>query len=138
MSVVFRDEVDSYHSSFILATDFRTTFPYETTELLTFAFLGLFCGLLGSLFVGLQRSIISLYQKSPTMTHFLDRFAYIYPTLLTMFIAILSFPATTGKYYASWLSSEDALNQLFDNTTWASREPDDNWDYLNNWQTEVC
>lgn len=135
LSVVFREEVESYHSSFILKTNFRQIFPYETLELLTFALLGIMCGLMGALFVSIQKNIVIMTQKYSRMTRFMDRFPYVYPIIVTTFIAVLSFPATTGKYYASWLSSEDALNQLFDNKTWGFRETDDR--FMNNWQTEV-
>jgi chloride channel 2 len=50
--------------------------------------------------------------------HFCSRF--IYPSIVSVFIASLFFPSGFGRYLATTLSTKQQVNALFGNFTWLS------------------
>lgn len=119
----------------IFKTNFRVDYPYETCEVLAFAILGVCCGLSAYLFVTLQRHIVLFSRRHISYHSIFQRFPILYPILVTLLVALLSFPKALGQYYASWLSSEQAMAELFSNYTWNLNETS-NLTIIQNWKTD--
>lgn len=102
LSVWFHYEENITH---IFKTNFRLENPYETLEIISFALLGVLCGLASFLFVQLNQSFVLMNRKRTRVNAFLQRFPFLYPILLSIIVGIISFPGSLGQFYASWLSS---------------------------------
>jgi chloride channel 2 len=89
----------------IFKTNFRREQPYETLELITFAILGVLCGLSAFMFVTIQRQFVLFNRRQNSFNSFLQKYPLLYPALVTTIIALISFPGSFGQFYASWLSS---------------------------------
>ncbi len=89
----------------VFKTDFRLENPYETLEIVTFAFLGVFCGFSAFLFVKLNTIFVQLMRKKSFLTNYLNKHPILYALLVASIVSFVSFPGTFGKYYASWLNS---------------------------------
>lgn len=105
-------------------------------EIIFFGILGLFCGLGSFCFVTLQRNIVLFNRRNTKFHVILQRHPLVYPVIVTSLIALVSFPPALGQYYASWLSSEQAMHELFSNKTWGGVEYDEEDDVIDNWRTE--
>ena len=120
----------------IFKTDFRLEHPYETLELISFALLGILCGLSAYVFVSLNRAVVLFNRRRNPMNDFFRRFPLAYPVALTTLIALVSFPGTLGQFYASWLNSEESMHELFSNFSWHSLEGlIDHDEIVDNWRT---
>ncbi|RWS01979.1 chloride channel protein 2-like protein, partial [Dinothrombium tinctorium] len=104
----------------IFKTEFRTENPYETLELIPFALLGILCGISAYVFVTIQKHI---------------KYSLIYPILVTTIVALISFPSAGGQFYASWLSAEQSMHQLFSNITWGVNDNETVNPIIDNWRT---
>ena len=104
--------------SHLLLTEFRKTYPYETLEIILFAFLGIICGLISYLFVKFQRSIVMFNRRKTIMSDLLSRFPLLYPLIVSLIIASLKYPKGIGQFTSSHLSMEESMHELFSNITW--------------------
>lgn len=104
---------------------FLFVLAYESLELFAFLLLGIICGLASFCFVTLQRKIVLFSRRKSKFHLFIQKQPLMYPLIVTTIIGLISFPPAFGQYYASWLSSEQSMHELFSNITWGSIEFDD-------------
>ncbi|XP_048882515.1 chloride channel protein 1 isoform X1 [Brienomyrus brachyistius] len=102
----------------LFRTNFRMEFPFDLQELPAFAIIGISCGFLGAFFVFLNRQVVLVMRKQNALTRFLTKHRLIYPAVVTLVIASLTFPPGFGQFMAGELMPREAINSLFDNYTW--------------------
>ncbi|KAM3858545.1 chloride channel protein 1a [Diretmus argenteus] len=102
----------------LFRTKFRMDFPFDLQELPAFAIIGISCGFLGAFFVYLNRQVVLFMRRPNAMTRFLTRHRLIFPAVVTLVIATLTFPPGFGQFMAGELMPRECINSLFDNFTW--------------------
>uniref|UniRef100_A0A7N6B706 Chloride channel protein n=1 Tax=Anabas testudineus TaxID=64144 RepID=A0A7N6B706_ANATE len=102
----------------LFRTNFRMDFPFDLQELPAFAIIGISCGFLGAFFVYLNRQVVLLMRRPNAMTRFLTNHRLIFPAVVTLIIATLTFPPGFGQFMAGELMPRECINSLFDNFTW--------------------
>nr|CAH0108618.1 unnamed protein product [Daphnia galeata] len=101
-------------------TDFRVDFPYDPHELFIYALIGAFGGLSGALFVLCHRKYVLFMRKNKRISSFLQKNRFIYPAVVSLFIATLYFPPGLGQFLVSTLTTRQQIMSLFSNFTWMS------------------
>ncbi|XP_038671572.1 chloride channel protein 2c isoform X4 [Scyliorhinus canicula] len=114
----------------LFKTRFRLDFPFDLQELPAFAVIGIASGFGGALFVYFHRKIVAIMRKQRTINKFLMRKRLLYPALVTLLIATLSFPPGFGQFMAGELTQKETLVTLFDNRTWAKQGIAEEFDYI--------
>lgn len=109
----------------LFKTNLRKETAYDVYEMLPFVAVGAICGVLGALFVYVHKSIVLFIRRRKKLNTFLQKYRLVYPTVVTLVIMSVLFPAGFGKYMAGGLSLREAANQMFDNRTWSTHEPND-------------
>ncbi|XP_037650050.1 LOW QUALITY PROTEIN: chloride channel protein 1a [Sebastes umbrosus] len=102
----------------LFRTNFRMDFPFDLQELPAFAIIGICCGFLGAFFVYLNRQVVLFMRRPNAMTRFLIKHRLIFPAVVTLVIATLTFPPGFGQFMAGELMPRECINSLFDNFTW--------------------
>uniref|UniRef100_A0AAX7SR04 Chloride channel protein n=1 Tax=Astatotilapia calliptera TaxID=8154 RepID=A0AAX7SR04_ASTCA len=102
----------------LFRTNFRMDFPFDLQELPAFAIIGIFCGFLGAFFVYLNRQVVLFMRRPNAMTRFLTKHRLLFPAVVTLIIATLTFPPGFGQFMAGELMPRECINSLFDNFTW--------------------
>ncbi|XP_033830793.1 chloride channel protein 1-like [Periophthalmus magnuspinnatus] len=103
----------------LFRTNFRMDFPFDLQELPAFAIIGIFCGFLGAFFVYLNRQVVLFMRRPNAMTRFLTKHRLLFPAVVTLVIASLTFPPGFGQFMAGELMPRQCINSLFDNYTWS-------------------
>ncbi|XP_069753183.1 chloride channel protein 2c isoform X2 [Narcine bancroftii] len=114
----------------LFKTRFRLDFPFDLQELPAFAVIGIASGFGGALFVYFHRKIVAIMRKQKTINKFLMKKRLLYPALVTLLIATLSFPPGFGQFMAGELTQKETLVTLFDNRTWAKQGTAEDIDYI--------
>ncbi|XP_029023560.1 chloride channel protein 1-like isoform X2 [Betta splendens] len=102
----------------LFRTNFRMDFPFDLQELPAFAIIGISCGFLGAFFVYLNRQVVLFMRRPNAMTRFLVKHRLVFPAVVTLIIATLTFPPGFGQFMAGELMPRECINSLFDNFTW--------------------
>ncbi|KAM6899715.1 chloride channel protein-like [Xenentodon cancila] len=102
----------------LFRTNFRMDFPFDLQELPAFAIIGISCGFLGAFFVYLNRQVVLFMRRPNAMTRFLIKHRLVFPAVVTLLIATLTFPPGFGQFMAGELMPRECINSLFDNFTW--------------------
>ncbi|XP_062266610.1 chloride channel protein 1-like [Platichthys flesus] len=102
----------------LFRTNFRMDFPFDLQELPAFAIIGICCGFLGAFFVYLNRCVVLFMRRPNAMTRFLTKHRLVFPAVVTLVIATLTFPPGFGQFMAGELMPRECINSLFDNFTW--------------------
>ncbi|KPP59232.1 chloride channel protein 1-like [Scleropages formosus] len=102
----------------LFRTNFRMEFPFDLQELPAFAIIGISCGFLGAFFVFLNRQVVLVMRRQTALTRFLTKHRLIYPAVVTLVIATLTFPPGFGQFMAGELMPRECITSLFDNFTW--------------------
>ncbi|XP_028732292.1 chloride channel protein 1 isoform X1 [Peromyscus leucopus] len=102
----------------LFRTNFRMDFPFDLKELPAFAVIGICCGFLGAVFVYLHRQVMLGVRKHKALSQFLAKHRLLYPGIVTLVIASLTFPPGMGQFMAGELMPREAISTLFDNNTW--------------------
>ncbi|TKS88798.1 Chloride channel protein 1 [Collichthys lucidus] len=102
----------------LFRTNFRMDFPFDLQELPAFAIIGISCGFLGAFFVYLNRQVVLFMRRPNAMTRFLTKYRLIFPAVVTLVIATLTFPPGFGQFMAGELMPRECISSLFDNFTW--------------------
>ncbi|XP_041419138.1 chloride channel protein 2 isoform X3 [Xenopus laevis] len=105
----------------LFKTRFRLDFPFDLQELPAFAVIGIASGFGGALFVYLNRKIVEFMRKQKTINRFLMKKRLLFPALVTLLMATLTFPPGFGQFMAGQLTQKEILVTLFDNNTWAQQ-----------------
>ncbi|XP_059815329.1 chloride channel protein-like, partial [Hypanus sabinus] len=103
----------------LFKTNFRGDYPFDLQELPAFAIVGIVCGFMGAAFVYLNRLFVILMKKRNVLTRILMKQKLIYPTVLTLILATISFPPGAGQFMGAELMPRETINSLFDNLTWS-------------------
>ncbi|XP_058813577.1 chloride channel protein 2 isoform X2 [Topomyia yanbarensis] len=106
----------------LFATNFTADFPFDPQELFVFALIGLVSGLGGALYVWVHRKYVFFMRSNKGMNKFLQKNRFLYPGILALIVATLSFPLGFGQYIAGELSTHEQVLQLFSNFTWSKHE----------------
>lgn len=120
-AVVFRVIEFWYKDTATIMAIFKTSFitdPFDAPELIAFAILGVISGLTAALFVLFHRRIILFTRKQKKLSKFLQKNRFIYPGVITLTIASLTFPPGFGQYFAGMITQKRAITELFCNFTW--------------------
>lgn len=122
----------------LFKTTFDIHFPFDVQEFVAFGFIGLTCGLAGALFVYLHRKIVDLSQRheASKLNRFLAKSRFLYPAMIVVIVATLSFPKGFGMFMAGQLTSKEAVVELFSNTAWTGRVTEESEKYLLHWKTD--
>ncbi|XP_072304363.1 chloride channel protein-like isoform X2 [Eucyclogobius newberryi] len=102
----------------LFRTNFRMDFPFDLQELPAFAIIGIFCGFLGAFYVYLNRQVVLFMRRPNAMTRFLTKHRLVFPAVVTLVIASLTFPPGFGQFMAGELMPRQCIYSLFDNYTW--------------------
>ncbi|XP_029976053.1 chloride channel protein 1-like isoform X2 [Salarias fasciatus] len=102
----------------LFRTNFRMDFPFDLQELPAFAIIGICCGFLGAFFVYLNRQVVLFMRRPNAMTRFLIKHRLVFPAVVTLVIATLTFPPGFGQFMAGELMPRECISSLFDNFTW--------------------
>ncbi|KAF7699691.1 hypothetical protein HF521_002649 [Silurus meridionalis] len=81
-------------------TDFRLEFPYELKEFLAFGVLGILSGLFGAFFVFMNSTMVRFIRSPRRISKFLVKTRVLYPAIITLVIATLTFPPGFGQFMA--------------------------------------
>uniref|UniRef100_A0AAG5CXU7 Chloride channel protein n=1 Tax=Anopheles atroparvus TaxID=41427 RepID=A0AAG5CXU7_ANOAO len=121
----------------MFSTNFTSDFPFDPQELFVFALIGLVCGLGGALYVWVHRKYVLFMRSNKKMNKFLQKNRFLYPGIVALIVATLSFPHGFGKYIAGELSTHDQVHQLFSNFTWTQKELTvEQAAIVSNWRTD--
>ncbi|XP_077204358.1 chloride channel protein 2 isoform X1 [Paroedura picta] len=113
----------------LFKTRFRLDFPFDLQELPAFAVIGIASGFGGALFVFFNRKIVQFMRKQKTINRFLMKKRLLFPALVTLLIATLTFPPGFGQFMAGQLTQKETLVTLFDNRTWAKQGLAEEFEY---------
>lgn len=103
-------------------TSFAMDFPFDPQELVAFALMGAVCGLGGALYVWCHRRYVHLMRGSKRLSAFLQRHRFLYPGMVALSVATVSFPLGPGAYLAADLTTHDQVTTLFSNFTWSRND----------------
>ncbi|XP_075258339.1 chloride channel protein ClC-Kb-like [Convolutriloba macropyga] len=125
----------------LFSTNFPVEIPFDPLELFIFAFIGVICGFAGAFYVFFHRHIV-LFIRKPFIHKLLSTNRFIYPTIVVLIIASLTFPPGFGQYMAADLTSKEQINSLFSNFAWTAPNGRDTLltleqeETLSHWNTE--
>ncbi|NXE98449.1 CLCN1 protein, partial [Menura novaehollandiae] len=108
----------------LFRTNFRMDFPFDLQELPAFAVIGICSGFLGAFFVYLNRQVVLCVRRHEALSQFLTKHRFVYPGVITFFIASVTFPPGFGQFMAGELMPREAISSLFDNYTWIKHTGD--------------
>ncbi|XP_066475867.1 chloride channel protein 2 isoform X1 [Tiliqua scincoides] len=114
----------------LFKTRFRLDFPFDLQELPAFAVIGIASGFGGALFVYFNRRIVQFMRKQKAINRFLMKKRLLFPALVTLLIATLTFPPGFGQFMAGQLTQKETLVTLFDNRTWAKQGLAEEFEYI--------
>ncbi|XP_046593725.1 chloride channel protein 2 isoform X2 [Neodiprion lecontei] len=103
-------------------TNFTAEFPFDPQELFVFAIIGVGSGLGGAFYVWLHRQYVIFMRKNKSMNRFLQKNRFLYPGIVTLLVATISFPLGLGQFMAGDLTTHEQVLGLFVNFTWSKPE----------------
>ncbi|CAG7785203.1 unnamed protein product [Allacma fusca] len=102
----------------VFKTYLGSEFPYDPLELIVFAIIGIISGLMGAGFVFCHRKYVLWMRGNKQLNAFLQKNRFIYPFIISWFIASLNFPFGFGQFIAGDLTTHDQVVTLFSNFSW--------------------
>lgn len=106
----------------VFATSFKRDFPFDPQELIVFAVIGAISGLGGAAYVWMHRQYVLWMRRNKRMTAFLQKNRFLYPGLVALTVASVSFPLGLGQYMAGDLNTHEQVTSLFTNFTWTKED----------------
>lgn len=106
----------------MFATNFTADFPFDPQELFVFALIGVGSGLGGAFYVWLHRQYVIFMRKNKSMNSFLQKNRFLYPGIVSLIVASVSFPLGFGQFMAGDLTTHEQVLGLFVNFTWTKPE----------------
>uniref|UniRef100_A0A7E4UPZ1 Chloride channel protein n=1 Tax=Panagrellus redivivus TaxID=6233 RepID=A0A7E4UPZ1_PANRE len=119
-ATVFRVLQVSAGTSAVVAL-YQTSFPkvcFTATQLPLFALLGLICGLVGALYVKLQRQYMYFVRQNRYMKKIYVDYWFLYPILVMAAFSGLTFPGGFGQYVAGSLLFGETVRDFFGTCSW--------------------
>ncbi|XP_034937991.1 chloride channel protein 2 isoform X2 [Chelonus insularis] len=105
----------------MFATNFTMDFPFDPQELFIFALIGVGSGLGGAFYVWLHRQYVIFMRKNKSMNLFLQKNRFLYPGIVSLLVASVSFPLGLGQFMAGELNTHNQVHGLFTNFTWTKQ-----------------
>lgn len=102
----------------MFVTSFTMDFPFDPQELFVFALIGVGSGLGGAFYVWLHRQYVIFMRRNKSMNSFLQKNRFLYPGIVSLMVASVSFPLGLGQFMAGDLNTHDQVHGLFTNFTW--------------------
>uniref|UniRef100_A0AAR5Q0Q1 Chloride channel protein n=1 Tax=Dendroctonus ponderosae TaxID=77166 RepID=A0AAR5Q0Q1_DENPD len=102
----------------VFPTKFITDFPYDPLELISFAILGVLCGLGGSFYIFILRAFNRHMKKNRRINWIKKTNRFVYPFFVILIISTVTWPPGIGQFIASDLIPKDQVVQLFSDFTW--------------------
>ncbi|GLH07553.1 CSON011389 protein [Gryllus bimaculatus] len=84
----------------VFGTNFTLDFPFDPQELIVFALIGAISGLGGAFYVWMHRQYVLFMRRNKKMTTFLQKNRFLYPGIVSLIVATVSFPLFLGQYMA--------------------------------------
>ncbi|KAF7286626.1 chloride channel protein 2 isoform X2 [Rhynchophorus ferrugineus] len=121
----------------IFKTNYYMDFPFDPQELFVFALMGAFCGLTGAFYVWAHRQYVMFMRNSKAINGFLQKNRFLYPGIIALLVATLTFPLGTGQFIAGDLTTHSQVVALFSNFTWSkSNHTPLEEEIIKHWKTE--
>lgn len=95
-----------------------TVITSDPQELFVFALIGLLSGLGGALYVLVHRKYVLFMRSNKRINKFLQKNRFLYPGIIALAVASISFPLGFGQFIAGELSTHEQVMQMFTNFTW--------------------
>lgn len=103
-------------------TSFTMDFPFDPQELIVFALIGVMCGLGGAGYVWMHRQYVTFMRRNKKMNAFLQKNRFLYPGLVALLVASVTFPNGLGQFMAADINTHDQVAGLFSNFTWTKED----------------
>ncbi|KAG9265320.1 chloride channel protein 2-like [Astyanax mexicanus] len=113
----------------LFKTWYRQDYPYEPLEILSFCVLGILSGLFGAFFVFMNGVMVRFIRSPRPISKFLVKTRVLYPVIVTLVIATLTFPPGFGQFMAGELTQRETLEALFDNYTWSTHLKEEHFEH---------
>ncbi|CAG9861713.1 unnamed protein product [Phyllotreta striolata] len=102
----------------VFSTSYFIDFPYDPWELVSFAILGLICGLAGSFYIWCKQYYDAWVNTNVVIMKIKKTNRFIYPAIIILIISTLTWPPGLGQFMASELAAGPQVINLFSNFTW--------------------
>ncbi|XP_065159562.1 chloride channel protein 2 isoform X3 [Atheta coriaria] len=120
----------------VFRTNFAMDFPFDPQELFVFALIGVVSGVGGAFYVWVHRQYVMFMRKNKAINTFLQKNRFIYPGIVSLVVATVSFPLGLGQFMAGDLTTHDQVASLFSNFTWTRQNLTvEEQAMLNHWET---
>ncbi|KAF2900622.1 hypothetical protein ILUMI_05561 [Ignelater luminosus] len=120
----------------VFKTSFTMDFPFDPQELFVFALIGVVCGLGGASYVWMHRRYVMFMRKNKAINSFLQKNRFLYPAIVSLMVATISFPLGAGQFMAGDLTTHEQVSNLLGNFTWTGKNLTvEEQDILEHWQT---
>ncbi|XP_052120753.1 chloride channel protein 2 isoform X1 [Frankliniella occidentalis] len=103
-------------------TSFTMDFPFDPQELIVFSLIGVMCGLGGAGYVWVHRQYVTFMRRNRRMNAFLQKNRFLYPGLVALLVASVTFPKGLGQFMAADINTHDQVAGLFSNFTWTKND----------------
>ncbi|KAH7704783.1 CRE-CLH-3 protein [Aphelenchoides avenae] len=113
--VVFEAEVT-------LVGFYQTHFPqngFEPEELIFFAMIGVFCGLMGAVYIIFYQSVVMFLRNNRLAKRFFQNNWIVYPITVTFLVASITYPRGYGRFLTGRYKFAQTVVDLFSNCTWS-------------------
>ncbi|ESO07524.1 hypothetical protein HELRODRAFT_131097, partial [Helobdella robusta] len=109
----------------LFQTNLRQDVPFDPMEIVSFSIVGLaLCGIGGSLLICAHKNLSLFISKKLEIANFIKDYCLVYPFFATFVMMSLLFPPGSGMFMVGLLTNNDAVNELFSNVTWLTRDAD--------------
>uniref|UniRef100_A0A0K0FLK6 Chloride channel protein n=1 Tax=Strongyloides venezuelensis TaxID=75913 RepID=A0A0K0FLK6_STRVS len=108
-------------SDVTLLAFYQTNFPKDSfvaEELVLFAILGFFCGILGMCFVNFYKSLVMTLRTNNFAKKLFQKHWIAYPSLIAFIVASITYPRGYGRFLTGRFKFTKTLLDLFANCTW--------------------
>ncbi|CAH1118309.1 unnamed protein product [Phaedon cochleariae] len=121
----------------IFKTNFFVEFPYDPLELISFAILGLICGLGGSFYISCKQLYDRWANSNKVLMSIKKSNRFIYPIFVILLISTVTWPPGIGQFMASEIAAGPQVVNLFSNFTWTKDNLTVNQrEVVSHWTTE--
>ncbi|CAL9702460.1 unnamed protein product [Knipowitschia caucasica] len=104
----------------LFKTNFSTKFPFNPSEILLFAFLGLLCGAVSCLYLCLHRRLLHFTRTQPVLVRMLTTEKVLYSAAVGFLLACVTFPHFAGRFMASKCTMKQLITSLLHAESWLS------------------
>ncbi|XP_074040504.1 chloride channel protein 2 isoform X2 [Leptinotarsa decemlineata] len=102
----------------IFKANFFIDIPYDPLELISFAILGLICGLGGSLYINCKQMFDRWVNNNKFIKKVKKSNRFLYPGFVILLISTVTWPPGIGQFMAAEVANGPQVIDLFSNFTW--------------------